>query len=236
MVVRRARGQSMTILGDIAQRTADAELASWDEVLDAAGAPQHTVRDLRISYRVPEDFLRVAATVAPDGGATAPRGVRRAPWPAAAIACAPGDRAAVARAVAGRLAETAGGVALVAPDALHDDLAGHGTADADAEGHLSGRVDLISLRSVKGLEFDAVVVVEPSAILAQRPDGGAGGLYTALTRSTRALAVVHAEPLPPALAAAPDLRRVAADGLGAWLTRAPRSELARSGPLTPSRP
>jgi DNA helicase IV len=236
MVVRRARGQSMTILGDIAQRTADAELASWDEVLDAAGAPQHTVRDLRISYRVPEDFLRVAATVAPDGGATAPRGVRRAPWPAAAIACAPGERAAVACAVAGRLAETAGSVALVAPDALHDDLAGHGTADADAEGHLSGRVDLVSLRSVKGLEFDAVVVVEPSAILAQRPDGGAGGLYTALTRSTRALAVVHAEPLPPALAAAPDLRRVAPDGLGAWLTRAPRSELARLGPLTPSRP
>ena len=89
MVVRRARGQSMTILGDIAQRTADAELASWDEVLDAAGAPRHTVRDLRISYRVPEDFLRIAATVAPDGGANAPRGVRDAPWPAAAVAARP---------------------------------------------------------------------------------------------------------------------------------------------------
>ena len=62
------------------------------------------MRDLRISYRVPEDFLRVAATVAPDGGATAPRGVRRAPWPAAAIACAAGRLAAVAGAVAARLA------------------------------------------------------------------------------------------------------------------------------------
>ena len=78
-------------------------------------------------------------------------------------------------------------------------------------------MDLVSLHTVKGLEFDAVVVVEPAAILAQRPDGGAGGLYTALTRSTRALAVVHAEPLPPALAAAPDLHRIAPDGVAAWL-------------------
>ncbi|HZB75985.1 MAG TPA: AAA family ATPase [Solirubrobacteraceae bacterium] len=217
MVVRRARGQSMTILGDIAQRTADAELASWDEVLDAAGAPRHTVRDLRISYRVPEDFLRVATTVAPDGGANAPRGVREAPWPAAAITAQPARLAAIAEDVAQRLAETVGSVAVVAPDALHDALAGRGTADADAEGHLSGRIDLLSLETIKGLEFDAIVVVEPAAILAQRPDGGAGGLYTALTRSTRALAVVHAEPLPPALAASPDLRRIEPEGVAAWL-------------------
>jgi hypothetical protein len=42
-------------------------------------------------------------------------------------------------------------------------------------------------------------VVEPAAILAQELDGGPGGLYTALTRSTRALAVVHAQPLPEGL-------------------------------------
>jgi hypothetical protein len=119
--------------------------------------------------------------------------------------------------VARRLAGTVGSVAVVAPDAMHDALAGHGAADADAEGHLSGRIDLLSLETIKGLEFDAIVVVEPAAILAQRPDGGAGGLYTALTRSTRALAVFHAEPLPGALAAAPDLRTVAPDGVPAWL-------------------
>ena len=52
----------------------------------------------------------------------------------------------------------------------------------------------------KGLEFDAIVVVEPEAILRERPDGGVGGLYTALTRATRAMSVVHAEPLPGPLA------------------------------------
>ena len=100
---------------------------------------------------------------------------------------------------------------------MHDELTGHGTADADAEGHLSGRIDLLSLQTVKGLEFDAIVVVEPAGILAQRPDGGAG-------------ASTPRSPAPPArwpsstpsrfrtaLAAAPDLRRVAPDGVAAWL-------------------
>ncbi len=67
------------------------------------------------------------------------------------------------------------------------------------------RVTPDSLADVKGFEFDAAVVVEPAAISAERPDGGRGGLYTALTRSTRALAVVHAQPLPAELAAADDL-------------------------------
>ena len=166
---------------------------------------------------MPEDFLRVAATVAPDGGANAPRGVRDAPWPAAAIATTEAALPALAEEVAQRLAATVGSVAVVAPDAMHDALAGHGAADADADGHLSGGVDLLSLETIKGLEFDAIVVVEPAAILAQRPDGGPGGLYTALTRSTRALAIVHAAPLPAALAAAPDLRAVAPDAVAAWL-------------------
>jgi hypothetical protein len=89
-----------------------------------------------------------------------------------------------------------GSVAVIAPDEWHDALAG---ADADRTGHLTGEVDLLSLRTVKGLEFDAAIVVEPSAILAQELDGGPGGLYTARTRSTRALAVVHAQPLPEGL-------------------------------------
>jgi hypothetical protein len=60
-------------------------------------------------------------------------------------------------------------------------------------------------------------VLEPRLILAERPGGGIGGLYTALTRSTRALAVVHAEPLPDALAGASDLRPVPESGAAeAW--------------------
>ena len=51
---------------------------------------------------------------------------------------------------------------------------------------------------VKGLELDAVAVVEPARIVQEEPQG-LRALYVALTRSTKELAVVHAEPLPEAL-------------------------------------
>ena len=53
----------------------------------------------------------------------------------------------------------------------------------------------------KGLEFDAVVVVEPAAIAAGT-SRGLRLLYVALTRAVQELVVVHARPLPGAMAAA----------------------------------
>jgi hypothetical protein len=50
----------------------------------------------------------------------------------------------------------------------------------------------------KGLEFDAVLVVEPQRILAGGPRGAAE-LYVALTRATQRLGVLHRDPLPQAL-------------------------------------
>jgi hypothetical protein len=50
----------------------------------------------------------------------------------------------------------------------------------------------------KGLEFDAVLVVDPDQILADGPRGAAE-LYVALTRATQRLGVVHRGPLPKAL-------------------------------------
>jgi DNA helicase IV len=50
----------------------------------------------------------------------------------------------------------------------------------------------------KGLEFDAVLVVEPAGILADGPRGAAE-LYVALTRATQRLGVLHQGPLPRAL-------------------------------------
>jgi DNA helicase IV len=57
-----------------------------------------------------------------------------------------------------------------------------------------------------GLEFDSVVVVEPSLVASVRDDAGEGPpvattrglrtLYVAFTRPTKRLTVVHTEPLP----------------------------------------
>jgi len=205
MTVRRARGQSLTILGDLSQRTADAGVSSWDAVLDEAGVSTHVVSELRISYRVPSDFLVLAGALLP-AGAPAPRGVRHAPFPALAIDT--DDLGATTARIAARFAEQVGSVGVVVPHALMAEVRARLTDFVDATGGapLGSGINLIDLHVAKGLEFDAVVVVEPEAILAERPDGGVGGLYTALTRSTRALGIVHSRPLPEAIANASVLR------------------------------
>ena len=88
----------------------------------------------------------------------------------------------------GELAASWGSVGVVAPDqvrrALPRDLPGQVVRPAEA----------------KGLEFDAVVVVEPAAI-GDADDAGRNLrlLYVALTRAVQELVVVHARPLPPEL-------------------------------------
>ena len=85
MTVRRARGQSLTILGDLSQRTADAGVSSLGGACcDEAGVERHDVCELAVSYRVPNEFLVLASTLLPEG-APAPRGVREAPFPPVAV-------------------------------------------------------------------------------------------------------------------------------------------------------
>ena len=66
---------------------------------------------------------------------------------------------------------------------------------ADPEVDLTSPVVALPSGKAKGLEFDAVVLVEPVEVLAESPRG-VNDLYVALTRATQRLAVVHAEPLP----------------------------------------
>jgi hypothetical protein len=209
MAVRRARDQSLTILGDLAQRTADTGVPEWDTVLDEVGVERHTVRELPVSYRVPDDFLRIASGLVPPGQRP-PRGVRAAAHPPVAVAAR--DVGAATARLAERLAAAIGSVGVVTPAAcaLQVRAALGRYADGTA-GMLGAGVNLLDLHVMNGLEFDAVIVVEPARILDEQPDGGAGGLYTALTRPTRALAIVHAEPLPGLLASAGDLAHLALD-------------------------
>ncbi len=81
-------------------------------------------------------------------------------------------------------------------------LAAIALADAALAGTpLYESVPLLTPRQAKGLEFDHVVVVEPAAIAESRQ--GLRELYVALTRPTKTLIVVHAQPLPAELRAAP---------------------------------
>ena len=80
-------------------------------------------------------------------------------------------------------------VAVIGPEALLPDLA---SVLAHGEG-----VSLLDPLGAKGLEFDAVVVVEPASIY--REVNGARLLYVAMTRAVQELSLVHSEALPGVL-------------------------------------
>lgn len=90
-------------------------------------------------------------------------------------------------------------VGVVAPERLVDEL---GEA-LGVQRRPSGPAQLVGPAEAKGLEFDAVVVVEPAAIVDGAADRSSGLrlLYVALTRAVQELVVVHSDPLPQALSA-----------------------------------
>ncbi|HWJ86272.1 MAG TPA: AAA family ATPase, partial [Cellulomonas sp.] len=98
---------------------------------------------------------------------------------------------------AGRVAVVAVGSAV---PAVHEALVGAGLQPAvgqpTAAADLDAPLVLLTPREAKGLEFDAVVLVEPADVLAE----SAGDLYVAMTRPTKVLHVVHSAELPAGIA------------------------------------
>ena len=191
-LARRSHARSMTVLGDLAQATAPGAQSSWDEVVAHLGSPATAWRtDLDLGYRVPAAIVDVAnrllAEAAP--GITPCRSVRLDGRPPRFVAVEPALGADGLRdeagAAASELAGRYGSVAVIGPLDLAPPARGQ-------------RVDVLAPPDAKGLEFDAVVVVEPAAIAG----GTARGLrllYVALTRAVQELVVIHSRPLPPAL-------------------------------------
>ncbi|MEZ0447373.1 HelD family protein [Cellulomonas sp. ICMP 17802] len=196
---RRSRAGAMTIVGDIAQSTGHWARESWDDVISELESPlPHTLEHLRYGYRVPRAVMELAARLLPDAapGVEAPTvvtDVEREP----AWRSAPNRTLLVAAAVEAVQKHSAKGlfVGIVRPDAYRADLAGALDAaeiswsDAD-DGELTKAINVVSPTAAKGLEFDAVVVLDPQAIV----DGGPHGLrmlYVALTRTTGHLDIVH---------------------------------------------
>jgi DNA helicase IV len=199
MALRRSRGGRLTVLGDIAQRTSPGRFRSWNSLLATAGAEEIRYHELTISYRVPTDFVEFAGALLPRFApeVAAPKGVRPSDEPVAVISATGVGLAEAVGEHAGALQQRFGAVAVIAPTPWHAALAEQlGVTPHDSVGR---GVNLLSLEQIKGLEFDAAVVVEPADIIDQAHGGGYGALYTALTRSTRALAIVHARPLPDEL-------------------------------------
>jgi hypothetical protein len=75
----------------------------------------------------------------------------------------------------------------------------------EGESEFEQHLDLVPASLAKGLEFDHVVLLDPTGIVAGEPDRVTGlrRLYVCLTRAVTSLVVLHDRPLPEELGAPP---------------------------------
>jgi DNA helicase IV len=179
VLMRRCPGKSFTVVGDLAQRRSVAGATSWDTMLEPYVPGRWIYRSLTVNYRTPAEIMAVAARVLADFApeVQAPDSVRASgvrPW---------------SRQV------TSDELPAAIEEFVRDEAGREGTSVVIGPPGVPGTV---TASETKGLEFDAVLVVEPAQILADGPRGAAE-LYVALTRATQRLGVLHQGPLPQSL-------------------------------------
>jgi DNA helicase II / ATP-dependent DNA helicase PcrA len=194
-----------TILGDLNQRRSDHTHASWEKILDVLTVDVDTpIRRLKRGYRSTKPILEYANRLLPreqrsidafQHGGVAPAVVSTRPKDLGSAVATEVDRL-IANHPTGTVA-----VISVQPDHVRKALRGAGWAavshDLKRWQHNGTEVTVVEPDSARGLEFDAVIVVEPADFPTNY--GRQGPLYTALTRGNRELAVVHSKALPYSL-------------------------------------
>ncbi|MEM6108036.1 RNA polymerase recycling motor ATPase HelR [Mycobacterium sp. 050272] len=179
VLMRRCPGRSFTVVGDLAQRRSAAGATSWHAMLQPYVPGRWDYRSLTVNYRTPEEIMTVAAALLEEfaPGVQPPESVR-------ACGVRPWSRQVTDDELPGAIEEF-----------VRDEASREGTSVVIGPPGVPGTVPV---SQTKGLEFDAVLVVDPQRILADGPRG-ASELYVALTRATQRLGVLHREPLPQAL-------------------------------------
>lgn len=179
VLMRRCPIRSFTVVGDLAQRRSSAGATSWDAMLKPYVPNRWVYRPLSVNYRTPAEIMTVAAALLAEfaPGVQPPESVR-------ACGVQPWSKRVTEAELPAAIAEFA-----------RDEAEREGTSVVIGPAGMAGTVPA---SETKGLEFDAVLVVEPQRIMA---DGGRGAaeLYVALTRATQRLGVLHLGPLPSAL-------------------------------------
>jgi DNA helicase IV len=197
--------QAISIFGDINQRRTDWSVSSWSTLMSQlrlGDSPASTVQELQVAYRSTELILKFANQLLPRGEAM-PVALRRGVDPTVKRVD-PSDLVGAALDSAESLIDRhpEGLVAVIAMNAqqVSDRLRRKGWSRSDHRWTKNDR-NLLVLQpdNARGLEFDGVVVVEPTSFPTNV--GRLGLLYTSLTRATQELTVVHAQPLPRELRA-----------------------------------
>lgn len=201
-LMRRAPTKSFTVVGDVAQTSSAGGTDSWTAALSPYIQDRLQVEHLTVNYRTPSRIMdrAVAMAQAHDLPVTEVSSVRegeRDPLlertePAQLTQRTVEAAHAVHQERLGRLA------VIVAEERVRPVAAAlRAREDLPAVGVGSAGVDdeiaVMTAQDAKGLEFDAVVIVEPAELIDAH---GAGDLYVAMSRPTQHLGIVHARELP----------------------------------------
>ncbi|GAB3267637.1 HelD family protein [Arthrobacter pigmenti] len=202
---RHSRAGSITAVGDIAQSTGPYASSSWETVerLLQSSMPKR-LEELEHGYRVPKEVFEVARPVleAAAPGIQAPEIIRSAEaepeFSEVDLNDLPSELAKITMHHSGKgrfvgVIAVADQWASIREAFTADDIQWR----ESTSGELSNAINLITPEDAKGLEFDAVIVVDPQAILDM--EHGDRLLYIALTRTTTRLDVVYPQGTLPAL-------------------------------------
>lgn len=199
---RRCPLRSFTIVGDVAQASSAAAAPNWAEALKALTS-DFRLEELTVNYRTPAQITEAAEEMALGHGLpiTRSRPVRDSEWPVDWLTVERDELIAAVTDVVDedREIDSRGTLAVIAPPrsrrAMYDALARqHGLSIGEGAQGLSRPIAVLTPQEAKGLEFDAVVIVEPDEILTGSARG-VGALYVAMTRPTQRLHLVGTRPV-----------------------------------------
>lgn len=208
-VGRRCSTGSATVLGDLAQGTTPWATESWQEALHHLGKSDATVEELTAGFRVPREVIAYASRLLPhmSPGLAEVHSMRESPG-SLEVREVTGDLDAAVVAACVEALRHEGSIGLIAADSRIAPLtAALTTANLPhltpgSETTAASRLTLVPASLAKGLEYDYVVLDDPSTVVAAEPDERTGlrRLYVTLTRAVSGLTVVHRGALPPQLA------------------------------------
>ncbi|MDN6522422.1 MAG: ATP-dependent DNA helicase, partial [Bifidobacterium crudilactis] len=215
MLIRRCPSRSFTIVGDVAQTSSLGGSRSWERTMDRLfGNDGWDLNELTINYRNPREVSDLASSFAQSEGLyiSTVNAVRELPQSV---------RHLHVNDIEGLLATTCDEVASMASEYLSQDGSGRIAVIADSEllprlrsalqpflrerlgeheytrlaaqNRWNRQINLCDALEVKGMEYDAVVLVQPGSISANAASRlvAASDLYVAMTRPTQSLVIIR---------------------------------------------
>lgn len=208
LLFRRCPLKSFTIVGDIAQASSAAGAASWSSALEPFTGDRYELVELTVNYRTPSRITTLAADVAQAAGlrVSTPQAVREGDWEPIIRQISETElEEHLVQGVREDLARIDGGLlAVIVPRDRETPVAqllGQTYGDRVGSGSGGAGQDIVvtTAAEAKGLEFDAVIIVDPSTLVSEA-GGLVGDLYVAMTRATQTLRVLSTSELPDGLA------------------------------------